>query len=350
MLRQLSVKNFTAFPKAELAFTSGLNVILGENSTGKSHLLKLAYLILSVSAEEGKKPKPTVPTKSLLATRLAAKLISVIQPESLGRLVRRKQGKKPAEILLTFNDSLLDTAFSFATQSKSEVSIQKIPSIWQEKSPVFLPTRELLSIYPGFVSVYENHYLEFEENIRDTCLLLGAALLKGSKEKVVKKLLQPLEAAMGGRVILKNGRFYLKRVDTGYMEMPLLAEGLRKIAMIAILISTGALLEKGWLFWDEPESNLNPKLIRLVASTILHLCNSGIQVFVATHSLFFARELEILSANKPFKDVKQRYFALEQTAAGVNVHQGHSIEQVDPLVFLDEELKQSDRFMAGESV
>jgi predicted ATPase len=347
MLKQLSVKNFTAFPKAELEFASGLNVILGENSTGKSHLLKLAYLILSVSAEEGKKSKSTVPTKSLLATRLAAKLINVIKPESLGRLVRRKQGKKPAEIFLTFNDTLFDTAFSFATQSKSEVSIQKIPSTWQDKSPVFLPTRELLSIYPGFVSVYENHYLEFEENIRDTCLLLGAPLLKGSKEKVVKKLLLPLEEAMGGSVILKNGRFYLKRVDTGYMEMPLLAEGLRKIAMVAILISTGSLLEKGWLFWDEPETNLNPKLIRLVASTILHLCNNGIQVFVATHSLFFARELEILSANKPFKNVKQRYFALEQTAVAVNVHQGNLIEEVDPLVLLDEELQQSDRFMAG---
>jgi len=208
----------------------------------------------------------------------------------------------------------------------------------------------LLTIYPSFVSVYENHYLEFEETYRDICLLLGAPLLKGPREKVVKKLLQPLEEAMGGSVILdKNGRFYLKLAGTGNIEMPLLAEGLRKLAMVARLISTGSLLDKGCLFWDEPETNLNPKLIRLVASTILHLCNNGIQVFVATHNLFFVRELEILSANKPFKKVKQRYFALEQTEQGVNVHQGHSIEEVDPLMLLDEELQQSDRFMAGES-
>ncbi len=348
MLKQLSVENFTAFPKAQLDFASGLNVIIGENGTGKSLLLKLAYSVLSVSAAEGKKPNATVPTKSLLASRLAAKLVNVIRPESLGRLVRRKQGGKRCEILLTFDDSLLDTAFSFATQSKSEVIVQKTPSTWQTASPVFLPTRELLTIYPSFVSVYENHYLEFEETYRDTCLLLGAPLLKGSRKKVVKELLQPLEKTMDGSVILKNGRFYLKQADAGHEEMPLLAEGLRKLAMITVLISTGSLLEKTCLFWDEPETNLNPKLIRMVASTILHLCNNGIQVFVATHSLFFVRELEILSANKPFKEVKQRYFALEQTKQGVNVHQGNSIEDVDPLVLLDEELQQSDRFMAEE--
>jgi len=51
--------------------------------------------------------------------------------------------------------------------------------------------------------------------------------------------------------------------------------------------------------------------------------------------------------NWPFKDVKQRYFALEQTAKGVNVSQSNSVEDVEPLVLLDEELQQSDRFISG---
>ncbi|MFO1416253.1 MAG: hypothetical protein U1F28_03715 [Acinetobacter sp.] len=40
--------------------------------------------------------------------------------------------------------------------------------------------------------------------------------------------------------------------------MPLIAEGLRKLAMLARLISTGTLLEQDYLFWDEPETNLSP--------------------------------------------------------------------------------------------
>lgn len=55
------------------------------------------------------------------------------------------------------------------------------------------------------------------------------------------------------------------------MEMPLAAEGLRKLAMLAQLIATGSLLEKGYLFRGEPETNLNPKLIKEAALTILRL-------------------------------------------------------------------------------
>lgn len=58
--------------------------------------------------------------------------------------------------------------FGFATQSKSEVTLRTAPKARVDAAPAYLPTRELLTIYPGFVSVYENHYLEFEETWRDT--------------------------------------------------------------------------------------------------------------------------------------------------------------------------------------
>ncbi|WP_052700400.1 AAA family ATPase [Methylocucumis oryzae] len=44
MIDQLAVRNFTVFKEAELRFSPGLNVIIGENGTGKTHLLKLAYM------------------------------------------------------------------------------------------------------------------------------------------------------------------------------------------------------------------------------------------------------------------------------------------------------------------
>ena len=67
-----------------------------------------------------------------------------------------------------------------------------------------------MTIYPGFVSLYETTHLPFEETWRDTCILLGAPLAKGPREKRIKELLVPLEEAMGGKVDLdKAGRFYL---------------------------------------------------------------------------------------------------------------------------------------------
>ena len=49
-------------------------------------------------------------------------------------------------------------------------------------------------------------------------------------------------------------------------EMPLVAEGHRKLAMLCTADRHQLVLDKGYLFWDEPETNLNPKLIKEVQS------------------------------------------------------------------------------------
>ena len=67
-------------------------------------------------------------------------------------------------------------------------------------------------------------------------------------------------------------------------------------------------------------------------------------MFVATHSLFLLREFEILF-EREFNSVEQRYFALRQGETGVEVSQASEVGSVDPLVLLDEELMQSDRFV-----
>lgn len=347
MLKQLNIKEFTVFEEANLRFGKQLNVIVGENGAGKTHLLKLAYAGLATCWEEGNKPHlaPSAPTKTILQKSLTDKLIGVFRPETLGRLVRRKPGRGRCDIKLTFTDAAHNLAFGFATNSKTEVGIELLPEQWLQTAPTYLPTRELLTIYPNFLAVYENHYLEFEETWRDTCRLLGGLMRKGPKEKRIRELLAPLETAMQGSMELdKSGRFYLRNAN-GLMEMPLVAEGLRKLGMLARLISTGALLDQGYLFWDEPEANLNPSLIKQVARTIVELSNSGIQVFIATHSLFLLRDLEILLADKPLDTA---FFGLHASDNGITVQQGASLYDIGDITALEESLQQSDRYLALE--
>ena len=347
MLKQLDIKEFTVFEEANLRFGKQLNVIVGENGAGKTHLLKLAYSGLATCWEEGSKPHlaSSQPTKTILQKSLADKLIGVFRPETLGRLVRRRPGRGRCDIKLTFNDSAYDLAFGFATNSKTEVGIEQLPEQWLKTAPAYLPTRELLTIYPNFLAVYENHYLEFEETWRDTCRLLGGLMRKGPKLQRIRELLAPLEDAMQGSIELdKSGRFYLRNAN-GLMEMPLVAEGLRKLGMLARLISTGALLDQGYLFWDEPEANLNPHLIKQVAKTIVELSNSGIQVFFATHSLFLLRDLEILLAQKKLDTA---FFGLQATDNGITVQQGPSLYDIGDITALEESLQQSDRYLALE--
>jgi hypothetical protein len=246
-----------------------------------------------------------------------------------------------------FEDKQFNFEFSFSTNSKTEVLIEQVPKGWLDTSPAYIPTRELLSIFPNFVSVYEGHYLEFEETWRDTCILLGAPLQRGTKEKRIQELLAPLETSMGGSIELdKNGRFYLKN-ERGRFEMPLIAEGQRKLAMLARLIATGILMDKGFLFWDEPEANLNPLLIKQVAQSIVSLSKIGIQVFIATHSLFLLRELEILMTDQQNIELNSRFFGLHFSDDGVVVNQGDTIDEIGDITTLDEELAQSDRFISS---
>ncbi len=351
MLKSLEIKNFSAFVEADLQFCNGLNVFVGENGAGKTHLLKLPYAVTAAITEHGLARGVRL-TKSLLQRRLAERLLNVMRPEALGRLARRQRGRQRCEVALAFRRKGVKVAFNFATQAKSEVVLERSPSSWLREVPVFLPTRELLSIYPGFSALYDTHHLEFEETWRDTCQLLGAPTLRGPREAEARALLQPLEELMGGRLLLdRNGRFYLK-TRQGVMEMPLVAEGIRKLGMLARLVATGSLESATTLFWDEPETNLNPKLIKGVAAAILELAAQGVQVLVATHSLFLLREFDLLRAGPDHSGTSCRYFALSapqearsEPDGGVRVEQGDSLEDIDPLVSLDEDLEQSDRYL-----
>lgn len=344
MISKLHLQNFTVFSEAQFDLAKGINVVIGENGSGKTHFLKVLYSIVALSAEEHRKNAPE-PNKTFLQKRIPEKLMGVFRPESLGRLARRRQGPERSTVQIDFEDKALSCAFNFHTRSKNEVVIETLPGKWVEKAPVYIPTRELLTIYPNFLSVYEGHYLEFEETWRDLCILLGDPVKRGLPEARIKMLMAPLELAMEGKIILdQNGRFYLKNIE-GEFEMPLVAEGLRKLCMIARLIWTGTLFGKGYLFWDEPEANLNPRLIKQIAQTIFDLALNGIQIFLGTHSLFLLREIEILRAQKMYVEIPLQFFGLHRTTEGAKIQQGDKINDLDNLAMLDESLSQTERYL-----
>ena len=346
MIKELNISNFTVFSEAKLRFGRGLNLFIGENGTGKSQILKLAYSLASVLAKNG--TTLAAPTQENLQKAIALKLRQVFRPDELGRLALRKQGRNRAGISCRFEEISPNLDFSFSTSSRTEVTINGFPGKWLEKRPVFIPTRELMSIYPNFVSIYDTtEGLEIDATWRDTCLLLGALEKRGPKDQAIREMLKLLENAMGGSIELeRGGRFYLN-LPNGKMEMHLVAEGLRKLAMIARLIATGSLLGKGYLFWDEPEANLNPKVIKQVANTIVHLARNGIQVFVATHSLFLMREIHILQQQSEHA-LDARYFGLHLCDKGVEITSGKTMDDVGNITSLREDLSQSERYIDTE--
>lgn len=344
MLKHLKLKNFTVFPDLDLTFSPGLNIVVGENGAGKSHLLKLNYVLSSVSAAMGKASRQA---KDDWQKRLADKLVTTCRPDYLGRLVSRAPGRNRCEVAVSFvQPKEAGFRFSFATNARSEVKMESLPSACIQSPPVFVPTREMLSIFPGFVAAYEDRQLEFDETYYD----LARALSGSAKKKhtaPVQALIQKLEDLMDGHIRQEGGRFYLlpNKAGVGKIEIPLLAEGIRKLGMLAYLLINGALRNRGTLFWDEPETNLNPKLMVVTANALFSLAQQGYQVILATHSLFLLRELEILQTHAK-SAVPARYIGLSLNDEDVRVEQANDISSIQTLVLLDEELHQTDRYMA----
>lgn len=346
-ISQLELEGFGPFASAHFDFSPNLNIIVGENSTGKSQLLKVLYSVTRAVGTPDQLAGPE-PTRSYLNLSLAAKLVETFRPESLGRLANRRRGRSRSQVVVAFDeDSYVD--FSFASNSRSEVKTGYIPGHWFEETSVYFPSRELLSIYPGFVSLYNERALEFDATWRDTADLLGRPPLRGAREGAVRRILAPIEDSLGGTVVEENGRFYLKQPGIGSLEMHLVAEGLRKLGMLVRLVLSGTLLNGGYLFWDEPEANLNPRTLRGVAKTIVELSRSGVQVFIATHSLFLLRELELLLARNSEEayalSAPAQFIGLNRDEDDIAVSQGPSLHDLSDITALDEELQQSARYL-----
>ncbi|MCP4350903.1 MAG: AAA family ATPase [Desulfobacterales bacterium] len=334
----IEMENFTVFNRGELKFSSGLNIIIGENATGKSHLLRLIYSVVKTNnyiVTTGSL------TKNTLQRKIAEDLTNVFGVEKVGSLVQKN--KHESSIKLDFTKYTL--GFTIRPKSQTEAGIEKVPEKLFEKKEVFIPAKEMLSIFPGFTLLYRKREIEFDETYYDLCSALEAPLLKNIHSYPEKiKIIQSLEKIINGKIKIENGRFYLETKDKGSLEITMIAEGLRKLAMVSYLIANDSLDKDSILFWDEPEANLNPRLIKQITEILLELSSYGIQIFIATHSLFLLKEIEILKT----RESAIKYFSLSLGENGVTISQGNDIEDIDDLVSLEEELEQSDRYLEKE--
>ena len=126
---------------------------------------------------------------------------------------------------------------------------------------VYIPPKEIISATENFVSLYDDYHIAFEETYYDLARLLERPLRKGPNTMVQNLVMKSFEKIVNGSIVQKDRNFYLKVKGAGEFEMGLLSEGYRKLATIMYLILSGSLSKDAILFWDEPETNMNPKMI-----------------------------------------------------------------------------------------
>ncbi len=280
--QSVHMANFTAFRSLHLEFSPGVNVLIGPNATGKTHLMKLLYAAGAVSKQD---------------VDFADKLVHVFLPYEgrIGRLVTRQQGSAESTVSVRRPENRLTIRFSNHTQPTSHLQ----PTItglkkWRD-SPIesaYIPVKEMLSSGGQLLATYRLRELEIEGVYVDIVERAMLPLARGPIDRNRQQLLDTLRAEMRGKIEIADDRFF-HRSKEGRLEFALLAEGYRKLGLLWLLIQNRTLLNGSVLFWDEPEANLNPALAGCVIDILLALQRLGVQVFVATHSHVVLKEFEL---------------------------------------------------------
>ncbi|MCY1197654.1 DNA replication and repair protein RecF [compost metagenome] len=344
MITNLQLKNFTAFTELAIDFSPGINIFIGENGTGKTQLLKA---ILALSGPEARGEQA--------GEQLARRLCRLYHPlsEQVGEL-RRAGTRGKAVLKGTFASGQMIAAKFYGNGTQAKVNCGIGGGV---AGAIFIPTKEVLSLVRGLTAeqpdqptierIFDDGYLDLARQLTQ----------KGPDDLDAKVQLDPRFASIlprltnliEGQYLLESGRFVFEpgcyvekdaatRSKAQHAQMyqdstewkfvssskhrlssAMTAEGFRKIGMLQRLLSNGSLNPgtTGPLLWDEPESNLNPKLMKDLVLALLELARNGQQVILATHDYVLLKWFDLLMDKG--KGDQVRFFSLYRDASTKDV-------------------------------
>lgn len=281
-IRRIEMENVTVFDKMDIEFTEGINVFIGENGVGKTHVMKLLYSACQAVKHD---------------VSFSQKTVRVFRPDgsSIQRLVSRKNKGGTASVKI-FSDTS-NISMKFTTQTKKWDADVKNEEKWERQlsdlSSIYIPAKEILSNAYNLTEAVLKGNVDFDDTYLDIIASAKVNVSPGKDSMERKKYLAILQKISDGKVTVDNERFYLKPGTQAKIEFHLVAEGLRKIALLWQLIKNGTLEKGAVLFWDEPEANINPIHIPIIVELLLLLQREGVQVFVATHDYFVAKYFDV---------------------------------------------------------
>lgn len=259
-LKKIGLNNITVFVKFELELSDGINIVIGENGSGKTIFLKSIY--------------DTCHNK---------------QWDMLDEKYVRKYADNIGYQPTTYIEYITD-------EGKEEtcwlMKDGQAPCVKGNSDILYIPVMEMLSHSKGLISLYEKYDLSFENVQID--IIQNAQLPETRKPAdFERKLLDIISNVIGGEVIYEKEKFFVKKKDGIKVDFEMEAEGFRKFALLWKLIRNGLLHPGSILLWDEPETNINPELLPTLADILLELQRNDIQIILATHSYNLAKYFEL---------------------------------------------------------
>ena len=199
-------------------------------------------------------------------------------------------------------------------------------------SSVLIPSKELIFFLPdrlGFVDKYENRIGNTHAEVIKK--FNRPSLKSNNLIPATKLVLEKIEELVGGKFIVESDSS-IQFLENGHKRQAnLMAEGFRKFGVLSKLIENGSLVpgDSGLLLWDEPEANLNPKLIKSLVEILIELSRAGQQIILVTHNFMLMKWFELYSERESEDSVLYHSLYRDVDTNEINVS---STNQYDKIV------------------
>ena len=183
-----------------------INLIIGNNSSGKTFLLKAMYSAMR-TLEEYKRGDDQRKASEILAE----KLYWTFQPEKIGDLVS-KQADSPLFLELTLDDKTFD--YSFGKDTIKSISSVENHIGSRTSNSIFLPAKEVLSLHNIILKSREqDKVFGFDDTYLDLARALRLPTTRGNNYPEFAQSRQQLDDMFGGKVdyVESSGRWQFKK-------------------------------------------------------------------------------------------------------------------------------------------
>jgi len=317
--RQLRLQNFTVFSDQTLEFVSGINVFVGENGTGKTHVLKALYawqMARHLSIENA-------------VAKYDAFFSETYGVKAVGEL-QRVRTKIPT-VSGKYGPDEWTVNLQNAVEPDNGVRLTTT-------RPVFIPAIEMMAHARNMNGILRD-YADFDR----TCFDFVAMVTAEPTSKPVDSLLEQvsvLKQLVPGEVewMKDEQRFYLSEKGKR-LPFSLVAEGIRKVTALSRLIEFNWIVPGSVLFWDEPEVNLNPRWMDEIIEALVVLAQNGVQIFLATHNYVILKQIDLTLRARRLagSDVVQvRFFSLRKERGVSKAMWADDFADLEPNPILDQ--------------
>lgn len=295
MITRLELTNFGPLNRIEWNALGPINLVIGNNGSGKTFLLKSLYTAMRTLEEYRRGDDPRTAEEILWD-----KLYWTFQPDqkSIGDLV-----SKGAADGLRFSCSVDGNAFSYGFGSNTE----KVFTPFDNQVPprgsnsVFLPAKEVLSLQKIILKSREREQdFGFDDTYLDLARALAQSTTQGKNYYEFADSRRRLEEMLGGKIEYDavSDRWRFRNRDNEWFPIGMTAEGVKKIAILDTLLGNRYLTPESIIFIDEPESALHPSALIQLLDIVATLAGRGIQFFMASHSYFVVKKLFLIAQEK----------------------------------------------------